>query len=320
MPKVSVIIPAYNAMAYLPETITSLLQQTFSDFEVIIINDGSFDNIEEWFSQIKDPRARLITQKNLGLSAARNTGISQAQGKYIAFLDADDLWHSTKLEKQVEVLDTQQDIGLVYCWTALIDENSKPTGRIFKSYAQGNVWESLTENNLIRCGSVPMVRHQCFQTCGGFDININAAQDWDMWLRIAASYSFALIKEPLVYYRQHPNNKSKVYTQRTEDFRNLIEKAFESAPFELLYLRNRSYARINLILAWKCIQGINKDYKQAEYFLNQALNHYPQMRFSKEYFRLSIAITMMRWFGPDGYQKFVELVYALRRRTAVIEK
>ena len=314
MPKISVIIPAYNAMTYLPETIKSVLNQTFNNFEVIVVNDGSSDETEQWVSQISDPRVKLITQVNQGAAVARNTGISHAKGEYIAFLDADDLWESTKLDKQVEILNNNQKVGVVYCWAALIDGTGKPTGRIFKSYAQGNIWERLTERNIIMCGSTAMVRRQCFQTCGNFDSNIKVAEDWDMWLRIATSYSFALVTEPLVRYRQHSNNKSKNSIKKLEDFRIIIEKAFKSAPFELLHLRNKSYAIVNYLLAWKCIQGIDKDSKQAEYFLKQALKHYPQMRFSQDYLRLSTAITIMRWFGSDGYKKLLDLAYVLRHR------
>lgn len=91
MPKVSVIIPAYNSMQYLPETLESVLKQTFTDFEVLIINDGSSDNTVEWAGKLEDPRVKLISQDNQGLPGARNTGIFHAQADYIAFLDADDL-------------------------------------------------------------------------------------------------------------------------------------------------------------------------------------------------------------------------------------
>lgn len=102
MPKVSVVIPAYNAMSYLPETVASVLNQTFEDYEVIVVNDGSKDDIKIWIAQLADTRIKLISQENQGLSGARNTGIAHAQGEYVAFLDADDLWAPTKLEKQVQ--------------------------------------------------------------------------------------------------------------------------------------------------------------------------------------------------------------------------
>ncbi|NET83836.1 MAG: glycosyltransferase [Moorea sp. SIO1F2] len=315
MPKVSVVIPTYNAMTYLPKTIDSVFNQTYDDFEVIVVNDGSTDNTEQWISQIADPRVKLISQANQGLaSAARNKGIANARGDYIAFIDADDLWEPTKLEKQLSVLEENPDVGLVYTWVAYINETGKPTGRVFEHHAEGNVWEKLVEHNIVECGSVAMVRRHCFESLGVFDQTLRAAEDWDMWLRIASRYPFAVVKEPLVRYRQHQNNKSKKYVKRLEDFRTIIEKAFQSAPFESLHLRNRSYGNINLCLAWKCLQSSEQDYKMANHFRRQALMHYPQLRFSREYIRLSIAIALMQWFGPEGYGKVLELAYSVRQR------
>src|SRR4028119_528470 len=123
MPKVSVIVPAYNAMAYLPETLQSVLTQTFNSFEVLIINDGSSDEIVEWASEVKDSRVKLISQENQGLSGARNTGIWSSQGEYLAFLDADDIWEPTKLEKQVQCLEEDNNIGMVSSGISTIDPN-----------------------------------------------------------------------------------------------------------------------------------------------------------------------------------------------------
>jgi glycosyltransferase involved in cell wall biosynthesis len=123
MPQVSVIIPAYNAMAFLPETLESVLNQTFTDFEVLIINDGSPDDIVEWASEIKDSRVKLISQENQGISGARNTGMWSSQGEYLAFLDADDIWEAKKLEKQVEYLEKHPDVGLVSSWISNVDRN-----------------------------------------------------------------------------------------------------------------------------------------------------------------------------------------------------
>ncbi|MEB3181394.1 MAG: glycosyltransferase family A protein [Nostocaceae cyanobacterium] len=314
MPKVSVIIPAYNSMIYLPEAVESVLHQTFEDFEVIIVNDGSSDGIENWVAQITDLRVKLISQANQGLSAARNTGIKNARGEFITFIDADDIWEPTKLEKQVHCLEEKPKVGLVYNWVTLIDEKGTFTGRVFKNHAEGDVWQRLIEHNIVECGSVAMIRRYCFETVGLFDRDIGAAQDWEMWLRIAARYPFAVVKEPLVRYRQHPNNKSKNYAKVLQDFRTIIERTFESAPFELLYLRNRSYGHINLLIAWKCLQSSERNYEQANYFRRQALMHYPQICFCREYIRLSLAILIMQWFGSEGYKRFLGLVYALRRR------
>lgn len=313
MPKVSVIIPAYNAMTYLPETLESVLQQTFTDFEVLIIDDGSADHIVRWASGISDLRVKLISQKNQGLSGARNTGIAQAQAEYIAFLDADDLWEPTKLEKQVRCLDNNPRVGLVHTWMLLINEQSKSTGRVMKSYAEGDVWKQLVEKNLIACLSV-MVRRCCFETVGVFDRNLRSIEDWDMWIRIATRYPFAVIKEPLVYYRQLPSSMSKNCQVMEQAFHLVIEKAFNCAPQELLYLKNRSYGHANLCLAWKALQSINRDYKLALHYQQQAIIHYPKLRYSLEYIRLSLATRALQVFGANNYSRLLKLAYALRRR------
>ncbi len=314
MPKVSIVIPAYNSLKFLPETMESVFRQTFKDFEVIVVNDGSSDDTEHWVSQIADPRIKLICQENKGLSGARNTGITHASGEYIAFLDADDLWEATKLEKQVLCLEENSEIGLVYTWVALIDENSKFTGRVFKNYAENDVWHQLIEHNIVESGSVAMVRRQCFETCGVFDRNLRSfVEDWDMWLRIASRYPFKVLKEPLVYYRQHSTSASRNWEAMEQSFRIVIEKAFASAPPKLHYLKGRSYGSANLCLAWKPLQSRNKDYQKAKDFQRQALVHCPQLCFSKENIRLSLAIAAFQWFGSDGYSRVLRLFYALRR-------
>lgn len=319
MPKVSVIIPAYNVMKYLPETLETVFRQTFRDFEVVIVDDGSSDGIQDWANQVTDPRLKLICQQNRGATGARNTGIAHAQGDYIAFLDADDLWEPTKLAKQVTILDENAEVGLVYTWVALTDEQGKFTGRIFKSIAEGDVWCQLTERNLVECGSVAMIRRSCFETVGVFDCNLRSfVEDWDMWLRIASRYPFKLLKEPLVYYRQISTSGSRNWQAMEKSFQMVIEKAFDTAPSNLLYLKKRSYGNANLCLGWKSLQSVSKDYQQANHFLQQALAHYPQIRFSKEYLRLSLAIALMRWFGANGYQNFLSRIYALRRHLIAI--
>jgi glycosyltransferase involved in cell wall biosynthesis len=313
MPKVSVIIPSYNAMAYLPETLESVLRQTFTDFEALIINDGSSDNIVEWVSGVKDTRVKLISQENQGLPGARNTGIAHAQGEYIAFLDADDLWEPTKLEKQVRYLDENPAVGLVHTPMLLVDAQGKSTGRFMGSNAEGDVWQQLITKNIIACPSV-MVRRCCFETVGVFDQNLRSIEDWDMWLRIAVHYPFGLIKEPLAYYRQLPNSMSKNCQVMEQAFHTVIERAFESAPSEQLYLKNHSYGHANLCLAWKALQSKNRDYKLALHFSNSAIAYYPQLRYSGEYIRLSWAIALMQWFGAENYPKLLALIYAIRRR------
>jgi glycosyltransferase involved in cell wall biosynthesis len=310
--RVSVIIPAYNAMTYLPKTIDSVLQQTLVDFEILIINDGSSDPIVEWFSQRTDPRIKLISQSNQGVSVARNTGLTHAKGEYIAFLDADDLWEPNKLERQVHYLEDNPTVGLVHTWMALIDQEGKPTGRVMTTNAEGEVWAQLAEKNAVACSSV-MARRCCFEKVGTFftpaaEVHLD---DWDMWIRIAKYYHFAVLREPLLFYRKHPNNGSNRW--KMKDFQLVIERAFEAAPPNLLFLKNRSYGHANFGLAWKALQSDDRDYEKAHQFRKQALSSYPSLRYSREHIRLGLALSIMRWFGPEGYSKFLSWAYALRR-------
>lgn len=311
MPKVSVIIPAYNAMSYLPETLESVIKQTFTDFEVLIIDDGSTDNIRQWYINLVDKRIKLICQENQHLAAARNTGIDHSLGEYLAFLDADDIWEPTKLEKQVNCLESNFKIGLVHTWTVLIDYQGKPTGKALKSQAEGQVWQQIVQKNTIVVSSV-MVRYSCLQNLGAFDRDLHYCEDYDLWIRLAAHYDFAVVKEFLTRYRLHPGSLSTHCQSVMESFRILIERAFKYVPTELLYLRNRGYGNQNLYLAWKSLN--NRDYQRAIYYRQQAIAHYPQLQHTWHHLRLSFAIAIMQSFNPDIYQRLLAIFYIIRQR------
>ncbi len=325
MPKVSVIVPAYNAMTYLPKTMGSILAQTFADFEVVVVNDGSVDDTAAWVIQLAqtESRVRLISQENQGLALARNAGIAAAQGTYIAFMDADDLWEKTKLAKQVACLDTNPEVGLVYTWVAKVDAQEQPTGRILKHQIEGKVWTELIQHNIVECGSVPMVRRACFDAVGLFDPQLtrfNVNEDWDMWLRIADRYLFAVIQEPLVLYRQLTTGGSRNWDAVADSNWIVLEKAFAEAQPDRLKLKKRCYGLSYLCLAWKPLQCVNTDYRKSQAFREQAIARDPSLRFTWEYVRLSVAIASMRWLGTAGHQKFLGLFYAVRQKLVALSR
>lgn len=313
MPKISVVIPAYNAMAYLPEAVESALNQTFTDLEVIIINDGSSDHTDDWVLRQSDPRLILISQENAGKSAARNAGIARATGQYVAFLDADDYWEPTKLEKQIKYFEDNPGVGLVYTWAAIADENCQPTGRVMRPNAKGNVWKELVQDNILTCGSTPLVSKDCFEKAGLFSPDLPIAQDWDMWIRIAVHYFFAVVKEPLVRYRRHDQNTSRNLEAMANSYKLIVERAFDAAPAELQPLKNKTYAMTYLCLSWKYLQNEN-DYQTALKFKKEALDHNSKLIFTKEYWRLNIALFLMQSIGPDRYEKFLHWLYIIRRQ------
>jgi glycosyltransferase involved in cell wall biosynthesis len=316
MPKVSVIIPAYNAMSFLPLTLDSVLKQSFSDYEVIIVNDGSSDGIEEWFTQVTDSRVKLISQNNQGPAAARNNGIINAQGDYLAFLDADDIWEATKLAKQVRILAENPGVGLVYSWVGSIDAQGNIGSKIRNNIAEGNVWEKILEHNIIECGSNPMVRRSCFDDVGFFDPRLSYAQDWEMWIRIASRYSFKVINETLVYYRAHPNNRSKNWKIMEDNYKIVFEKSFAAPPkklndLDVKQLENRIYGFANLRIAWKALQS--GECEKAVHFRKQSVIIYPELRYVRNYRILNFAIILVSILGINGYNKIRNLVYNVMR-------
>lgn len=314
MPKVSVVITAYNAMAYLPQTMESVLWQSFTDFEVVLVNNGSTDNIVEWVAQLKDPRIKLISQENRGIPRGWNRGIAHAQGEYITFLDADDLWDPTKLEKQVKILDENPEVGLVYNWVILIDEYSQNMGGLIRRHsivkcdAEGDVRKSLLEQDIIGCGSSAMVRRACFEEVGLFDPSFTIAADWDMWVRIGLRYPFKVIKEPLTYYRKHSRSMTSNWQAALQDCGVAIEKIFSYVSPELQYLKARSYGRLYFYHARQRVQSPARDYQEASLLYRRAICHYPQLAYCWQSLRLNVTIALLKLLGAERYNKLQQFL------------
>lgn len=205
--RVSIIIPAYNAARYISETIKSVLAQTHVDFEILVVDDGSSDNTEEIVKLIDDERIKYFKQKNSGQASARNKGISESSGEFIAFIDADDLWNPQKLEEQLKVF-SSNDIGLSYTGRRFIDSHSHKTGAEEPARINADL-KDLIFNNFITCSSV-VVRSEILKKHNFFFRDQRqGVEDWDLWLRLALVSKFAAVSKPLTSYRIHPENISK---------------------------------------------------------------------------------------------------------------
>jgi len=313
-PKVSVVIPAYNAMTFLPETLASVLNQTFSDFEVLIINDGSQDNVEQWANEVTDERVKLISQANQGLAGARNTGILKSRGKYIAFLDADDVWDAAKLEKQVNRFEQNPKLGVVDTHVFFVDEQGNKLFPAGASYPEGSLLERQIVTNLVLCGSSAMVRRECFETVGLFNTSLRACEDWEMWARIAFNYPFSIIEEPLVYYRQHPNNMSKDVELMFANAREAIESIYQTIPLpsELKKLKRLAYRSSSYYLATKAYG--NGNYSQAISLCTKVLYYDPWQCFSRDFIYLLSKSVLQSTLGSQGYEKLINLISLLKSR------
>lgn len=215
-PVVSVVIAAYNAEPYIAETCRSVLKQTYPALEIIVVDDGSTDGTARIVSDLaaSDSRVRLIRQENRGVAAARNRAIDVAIGEFVAPLDADDIWTTDKIARQVRRLeDAGPDGAMVYCWWAWINHEGSVLDRSPRWRVEGRVLERLVEVNFTGSASVPLYRRSCVQELGGYkttlrDDGAQGCEDWDLALRIAERYSVAVVPATLVGYRRHPTSMS----------------------------------------------------------------------------------------------------------------
>ena len=267
-PLVSVVIPAYNVEAYIVQAIQSALNQTLRELEVIVIDDGSTDSTRERIASIQDPRLKLLVQKNAGLSAARNAGIRLSRGRYIGFLDADDIWYPEKAETHLQVMEQDSSIGITYSFMAYIDELGKPTGqfRIART-KEPTVLDLVLQNDIIP--SATIVRKEALVQAGLFDEGLRSVQDLEMWVRILhkTGYSARLVPRVLTGYCERGDSLSmggELYLRSAQIVMDRFEATIPGVSREI---RNRGLASIfriasrkalsagDLELATKCMRG-----------------------------------------------------------------
>lgn len=246
---VSVVVPNYNCGRFLAEALESVLAQTYPAVEVIVVDDGSTDDSAEVLARY-DGRVRVLRQPNQGVSAARNYGIRESRGEFVAFLDADDLWHPEKLAKQVPLF-AAEAVGLVYCAVEYIDESGRTLGTNFTG-RRGRVLKSiaLLQGTIVLAGgSTAVVRRSCFDRAGCFDRRVSTAADWDMWRRVACHYEIDVVREPLMRYRLRPSSMHRNVAVFEHDMLHGFAQMFaDPAAAEIHHLKRRSYGALYLML------------------------------------------------------------------------
>lgn len=242
-PRVSVVIPVFNRERYVGATITSVLEQTYSDVEILAVDDGSTDGSREVLNSFGH-RIRVLEhpgRANRGQSASLNLGLREARGEYVGMLDSDDLWLPRKLELQVGYLDSHPDVGLVYGNGWAIDEHDR---KLYPIYEPAHVESSDPCRVILDCYFlVPnnsLVRRSVVERAGPFDENLRAAQDHDMAIRIAEITRLAYINEPVFCYRRHPDSISarRADVRWTNGFK-IVEKARQRYRYPANVLRQR---------------------------------------------------------------------------------
>lgn len=209
---VSVIIPVYEQPQLLREALESVSEQSYEPFEIVVVDDASVADISSVVSDF--PGARLVRhQTNLGAGAARNTGVEAANGTYLAFLDADDIWEESKLKKQRRVFDEgENNLGLVY--TGFVQYEVDGSEWIRHPNAAGDIYLQELERDRIHPTSTVLIRRSAFEDVGGFDTTLPSRQDYDLWIRITEKYSVDYVDEVLVDKREQPDSISKDFDSR----------------------------------------------------------------------------------------------------------
>lgn len=268
-PRVSVIIPTYNGSAWLPETIASVTAQSFKNFEIILVDDGSSEAVRQ--SLPTEPRLRFLRQENAGTSAARNLALANAKGEFIAFLDHDDLWKPEKLEKQVNLLDKYPEIGFTFCdYESFGSETLRPNGFLRGTLStvvvsepetgvclieDSELFNRLLKDLFVQIPSTWMVRRQLLISSGGFDpILRRGSEDWHLALRLAEICQFAFHRHAMTKRREFPQSLSARSNSDEEMLRALnslwnkgkISPEARKRVFQLRRQYARNLARLDL--------------------------------------------------------------------------
>lgn len=273
--RVSIVIPMHNAAAFVRETLDSVLAQTFTDWDLTIVDDGSTDGSARIVAGLTDARIRLITQSNAGVSAARNRGLSATAGEYVAFLDADDVWLPRNLELKVRWLDEHPEHGLVHAAVEIIDAASRPSGERLVGQ-QGWVLDDLlswTGDPIPDLPGNALIRRSVLQQVGAFDPALSTAADQDLKFRIAACCPVGRLPEPLVRYRVHGQNMHLDIALMERDHVRTYRKASRLGLFRTAAFRRKCFSNLYFILAGSWWHGGNRS--RALWFLLRSVVVHP---------------------------------------------
>lgn len=282
MPKVSVIIPTYNMAKFVSSAVNSVLSQTYKYFEVIIVNDGSTDRTREVLKRYKKHRKiKIINQSNKGLACSRNTGIKLSKGKYIAWLDADDIWRRDFLEIAVALLESHKEISFVHANLYRFKENVNDAKSRILLFDVSKVSETTLIKKILlgsyHVNNTQVIKKECIQDIGMFDERLSkrGCEDLDLWLRMLRKYKSVYINKPLIYYRQNLEGMSKNLLKMKEANHYVLDKFFSDPmlPEKIVKIKRAAYA--NMYFDYGYGNFCQKKHFQA--FINtlQALIHNP---------------------------------------------
>ncbi len=314
-PQLSIVIPAYNVETYIADAVHSALDQTFASFEVIVVDDGSTDGtsaiLERLSSQRNDSRLRVITQANLGLSEARNTGVRHSRGDFIGFLDGDDLWLPQKATRQIELMLSDRTVGISFSDSEYLTDGGARTGNILHAQKSNPSLRDMIQRNHIGNGSTPIVRRECFVIAGLFRPELRSCEDYEMWCRILymTNYRAQLIREPLTLYRLRASSlsfNSKKFVENADAAIAYIRAAMPDLPSRIIRAGHAEHYRI---AAWKAVTSGRTD--DARMLLKKAFSLRPLLPFIdwRAAFTAGATLVPMRFRS-----RFIDGLKSIRRR------
>jgi len=278
MPTVSVVIPTYNRAGYILDAIESVLAQTYADYEIIVVDDGSTDNTRQLLQPLIDAETiRYAFQDSRGAPSARNLGIRLAQGEYVAFLDSDDLFLPEKLEKQVAFLDSYPAAALVHAGYEKVSDSGKSLGYRDTSKISGRVYPQILLNwSVLIATPCVLVRKNVLDEVGDFDEGLRWAEDLDLWRRIAQRYEIGVIPEILCQVRAHPGSASAGKTEAAPSFERYLRKAFADDPRLSRCFQRRALAKMYSNLSHNILaEGVENQMVFVRLYSLQAILDWP---------------------------------------------
>ena len=316
---VSVVIPAYNAGPYIAQAVESVLSQTYPYIECIVVDDGSTDDTRQRLAPYMD-WIHYIWQENQERSAARNRGIEAAKGEYIAFLDADDWWHPTKVEKQVSVLEMKPSVGLAYTWMQSVSVSEK-TLDVISDQENGllkkeDVFPKLfLGKHLTGAGSTMMVRRECVERVGAFDTKLAGPEDWEFPLRVALEYDLWCVPEPLAYYRRISFDLFQILYSRNivEQHKAILDKMMQLLPETSQYRSLYSHALADVLWHGALVHYGMKDIEKARMYARTSFYTYPGYFDPEAEHALQrlLSVTTYYRYLPDYWQKAEKFLYSV---------
>lgn len=320
MPKVSVVIPTYNTACFLGEAIQSVLDQTFQDFEIIVVDDGSTDNPKEVVDSFTDSRIKYIYQDNSGVSTAYNRGFKLSRGEYATFLDSDDVLLKGSLEKSLDVMDSHPKVGLSYGQASVMDED----GNIYRVKESGFTNTSGIVDRKKQIGellftclitsSTVVMRSQCLKDVGGFCEELSFGEDRHLYIRLAKRYQVAYIAEPLIKYRMHGDQLHKQVDPKMLERSCflILHEVFEDRKLAPQFepLRRQAYSSSYQRIA---NSAYGNDMKLFRHYIRRAVKAYPQLiphrsglSITSKYLasflpnRLWLGLRRLKWYFMDS--------------------